>query len=249
MKNKAQTTFITVVLLGIVLAFVMNMYYCSPTKEKTAALESANAALQTRVDTLEKFYQEMPENKKKIAEMTESIKNWLDVFPADVKEEDAIYFALKAMNLDSLREMYDNDIITEEDRLLIPEAESEDESIVSFPSMTISVQERVASVDAELVQNSKIDGLTDGINFMKRNTTYVNSTDYEGLKCLIQTVNADPEKKTLYSLSYTADEEGVLSGSIAVTFYSMEGNGKEYQPKDLSEYMVGLENLFVKTEE
>lgn len=253
MKNKAQTTFITILLLGIVLCIVMYMYFYNPTKEKTATLEGSNAALQTRVDTLEKFYQEMPDNKKKIADMTSYIQSWIDIFPADVMEEDTIYFALKAMNLEGLQEMYDEGVIPEDERMEIPAPADEESVVISFPSIGISAQERLATVDGELVLKTKIDGLNDGINLMKRGVTYVNSTSYEGLKCLIQTINSDPEKKTLSSLNYSVDEFGLLSGSVSVAFYSLEGTDKEYEPKDLSEYLLnmeyGLDNLFVKTEE
>ena len=91
MKNKGQTTFISVLLLSIVLGVVLYMYYVSPTKQKTASLQASNATLTERVNTLEAFHREMPDKRKNIESMTAKINEDLASLPADVKEEAAAF--------------------------------------------------------------------------------------------------------------------------------------------------------------
>lgn len=245
MKNKAQTTFITVILLGIVLSIVMYMYYYSPTNEKTAAMKASNAVLQERVNTLEKFFNEMPENKKKIAEMETGIQNMISGFPADVLEEDTIYLALRTMNLDSLKDLYADGTIAAADQIMQDLDYQGEEQRVSYNAIGIAEQEELGTIDIKEVTDANIEGLTEALTFNRRVVTYQNVTDYNNLKGLIQSINCDPDKKTISNLAYTVDEEGKLTGSMTVMFYSLTGTGRAYEPKDLfTEYEYGVENLF-----
>lgn len=245
MKNKAQTTFITVILLGIVLGFVLYMYYYKPTNEKTEALKATNAVLQERVNTLEKFFNEMPENKKKIAEMEKGIKEMTSGFPADVKEEDTIYVALRTMNLESLKDMYADGSIAAEDQIMQDLEYQGDEQRVSYSAIGINSEEELGTIELAEVTGANIEGFTEELVFKRRVATYQNVTDYSNLKGLIQSINCDPDKKTISDIAYTVDEEGKLSGNVSVMFYSLAGTGRTYEPKDLSaEYEYGLANLF-----
>lgn len=248
MKNKAQTTFVTVLLLGVVLCIVMYMYFYKPTNEKCDALEESNAALQTRVDELEKFYNEMPENKKKIEAMTAGIKEIAEKFPSEVREEDALYFAISSMRLDNVKEMYQNGTISKEEQFDYDFYSNSEENKVDYAAITISPTEQLAIVDGSMVESANIEGFLGQITFNKREVNYQNITDYESLKILVQGVNASPEKRTVSKLAYTTDEEGVLTGNFAVTFYSLQGTDKEYVEKDFGEFEYGLENVFVEAQ-
>lgn len=256
MKNKAQTTFMTTLLLAVVLCIVMYMYYYSPTKQKTEALKATNATLSQRVTTLETFYNEMPDNLAKIDDMQTGIREIVDLFPADVLEEDAIYFAINSVQLQNLQELYADDIIPANERLnpeiIIPGETNK----IDYTALAIGKVEDISTVDASVVAKAEMEELVGSVVFRKRDVDFQNTTTYTNLKGLIQSINEDPEKKTISKLSYNAVkaqegeeiEPGTISGVITVSFYSIDGTNKEYVPKDFGEYEIGgLTELFVQT--
>lgn len=245
MKNKAKTTFVSVIAMGFVLAVVLFMYYYSPTTQKTEELVASNSTLRTRVEELRVFYEQMEENKQQIADMEKGIKGYLAEFPADVKEEDTIYFAISSMQLDNLRKLYDDKVVPADKQFPSDIFVLTETPKVTYASLSVNAQEELASVDAKKVEDAKIEGLTGPLSFMKRMVTYENITDYPSLKALVQSINCDPDKKVVSKVSYNTNEEGLLSGTITVNFYSVLGTDKPYVEKELGAYLLGLDNLFV----
>ena len=88
------------------------------------------------------------------------------------------------------------------------------------------------------------------MSFNKRVVDYQNITDYAALKGMIQSVNSDPDKKTVNKIAYNIDvTTGALTGAFTVTYYSLTGTDRVYVPKDFGEYEVGgIENLFIEVE-
>lgn len=245
MKNKGQTTFISVLLLSIVLGVVLYMYYVSPTKQKTASLQASNATLTERVNTLEAFHREMPDKRKNIESMTAKINEDLASLPADVKEEDMIYLALHTMDLTDLRQKYADDVIPYAEQLPYLTLEDYD-CMVSYKSISVGEREDLASIDGEIVKQAGIEGLEDTLYFITRRAVYDHITDYNNMKCLIQSINSETDRKTLTNISYSVGEDGILEGVVSVDFYSVHGTNKEYVPKEFGEYETGLSNIFIK---
>lgn len=248
MKNKAQTVFICFTLLGILLSIIAYMYYYSPTKKKTQELAASNKTLKERVDELEVFYNEMPANKQKIAEWTESIKSMLAVFPPDVKEEDTIYLALRTMYLDALKERYQAGDIQAQDRLTYSPLEDAAGLLVKYKAIEIGEREDLAAIEEELVKNAAIEGLDQGIYLVQRTVSYQNETSYDNMKCMIQSINTEPDRMAITNFVYNVTKEGGLDGTVTVTFYSASGTGREYEPKKFADYPLGLKNIFIQAE-
>lgn len=246
MKNKAQTTFLSVLAMGFVLCIVMYMYYVSPTKEKTANLESSNATLQARVNELEKFYNEMDENKARIAEMKAGISEIIAEFPADVREEDALYFAIASRNLDYLQDLYDRKLVAVGDQISPDYMAPGEMEKITFASLAIGKPQELAKVEEDVVKTADIEGLVGEFVFQNRDVDFQVMTDYTGLKALVQSVNYDSDKKTLNSISFNTNAEGVLAGVATVRFYSVSGTEKEYVERDFGDFLLGLDNLFVR---
>lgn len=222
MKNKAQTAFYAVLAIGVLGCIIVYMYVYQPYLKKTEELKASNNTLSQRVEKLKNFYSQMADNENKITEMTADINSRLDEFPADVKEEDIIYLALRS---------WDEGIL------------------VGYSDITVSSRDKFALVPAEVVQPAGIEGLSGDISFIKRDVTYTNITTYDQMKELIKLINDNPEQLTIMSVAYTKGdgvqgEMGLLDGSIDVTFYAVQGTGKEYVPREFAEFPTGLENLF-----
>ncbi|MGN1225763.1 MAG: hypothetical protein ACI4TL_00840, partial [Candidatus Cryptobacteroides sp.] len=187
----------------------------------------SNTTLEARVNELSVFYGQMANNKKQIESMTKDIKEKLDEFPADVKEEDAIYLALRTW---------------------------EEEILVGYEGITIGERDTFASIPAEVVNASGIEGLQNEINFIQREVSYSNIASYSVMKDLLDSINRNPEKITVSSVAYAAKEKDasddeketgtILEGTIDVTFYAVTGTGKEYVPREFEDFPVGIGNLF-----
>lgn len=231
MKNKSQTVFAATFVLGALICLVVYMYVFQGFTKKTETLKASNATLQTRVNELSVFYAQMDSNQKEIDTKTKEIKESLDQFPADVKEEDAIYLALRTW---------------------------EEEIIVGYEGITIGERDNFASIPEDIVKAGGIEGLENEIRFIQREVSYSNIASYSVMKELITSFNSNPEKITLASVAYATkekeasdDEEEtgtVLEGTIDVTFYAVAGTDKKYVPRKFADFPVGISNLFDNTE-
>ena len=217
MKNKAQTAFFTVFILGLALAAVVYLYVFKAYNEKTDALVSSNRQLATRVEELRIFYEKMPEYKEQIVLMTDDIQKRLGEFPADVKEEDVIYLALRTW---------------------------EEGILAAYSNITVAEREEMALIPAETVQAAGIEGLDKELGFRQRMATYTNTTTYSNMKDLIESINRNQEQLAITSVAYSLNDDNLLEGSIDVTFYTVSGTGKEYVPRTFKDYPVGISNLF-----
>lgn len=231
MKNKSQTVFAATFVLGALICLVVYMYVFQGFTKKTETLKASNATLQTRVNELSVFYAQMDSNQKEIDTKTKEIKESLDQFPADVKEEDAIYLALRTW---------------------------EEEIIVGYEGITIGERDNFASIPEDIVKAGGIEGLENEIRFIQREVSYSNIASYSVMKELITSFNSNPEKITLASVAYAAKEKDasddeeetgtVLEGTIDVTFYAVAGTDKKYVPRKFADFPVGISNLFDNTE-
>lgn len=218
MKNKAQTAFLTILLLGLALSAVVYLYVFKVYNDKTESLESSNRQLSIRVEELRAFYEKMPEYKEQITLMTEDIQTRLGGFPADVKEEDVIYLALRAW---------------------------EEGVLVGYQNIAIADRESMAVIPVETVQAAGIEDLDKEISFNQRMATYSNRTTYNNMKDLIACINNNQEQLAITNVAYAMNEEKqLLEGSIDVTFYTVSGTDKEYVPRTFKDYPLGVSNLF-----
>ncbi len=223
-SNKAKTFLILSVALCLVLGIVAYMYIYVPQVEKTKQLVNSNIALASRVEVLMAFNEKMPENLEQIELMTADIQERLADFPAEVREEDVIALALKSW---------------------------EEQILVAYQTISFGEDTEMASIPAETVQGASIEGMEQELRFVSREATYNGLTKYESLKDLITCFNENQEELAITEVSFMTEAKGeeievpvVLNGYIKTTFYSAEGTGKEYVPREFSEYQRGLMDLF-----
>ncbi|MCM1325486.1 MAG: hypothetical protein NC094_07810 [Bacteroidales bacterium] len=220
MKDKKQTAFFLALILCVVLLIVLYMYLYQPYVRKTQSLQSSNQALNTRVVELKQFYAQMDYNKKQIEAMTEEIQETLDRFPADVLEEDALYLALR----------------------------TQDEGAnVRYTSVGVDSREELGVIPEDVVRAAGIEGLEQQLTFNRREAVYNSATGYTSLKNIITSMNNNQEELAIDTVVYTYDAEALsLTGTINVSFYTVSGTGKEYEPRTFKNYPVNQmrSNLF-----
>lgn len=218
MKDKKQTAFFITLALCVVLLIVLYMYLYQPYVAKTDALKSSNQTLNTRVNTLYQFFLKMSSNKEQIAAMTEEIEEILDKFPADVREEDILYVALRAQA---------------------------DGANVRYTSINMDEREELGIVPAETVRGAGIEGLDQQLTFIQRPAIYNNNIGYTSLKVMLSSMNSTQNEMALQKVVYVYDVETYsLKGNVEAAFYSVRGTGKEYEERTFKDYlMLGHKNL------
>ena len=216
-----QKIFLYVVLVALLgfLAFYMLVF--QKLEEKTAEMNSKNAALRTKVAELKEVYDNLDAYKGSIDVMTGEVKDILSTFPADAREEDAIVIAVDTLN----------------------------KAYVEYSTININAKEEVGTIPQEIVDNAGIPEYTEPIVVEKRSVAYVNNTDYINLKTIIKTILDYKGKKTIEKIVYSKTEDndhgdGYITGTIEVMDFVAEGTGAEYEAPDLKDYEAGLYDLF-----
>jgi hypothetical protein len=216
-----QKVFLYVVLAGLLgfLAFYMLVY--QKLEEKTSTLHSENVNLRARVEELKEVYDNMEGYKLMIDAMDKDIHEKLSIFPADVREEDALVIAVDTLN----------------------------KAYVKYTTINIGDKEDVYEMPAEAVKTAGLNDYDDKILVQKRSVSYVNNTDYINLKTLVETVLEYGGVKKINNIIYSkndgdSESDSFLTGTIEVTDFVAEGTGAEYTAPDLKDYEAGLYDLF-----
>lgn len=217
-KINAKQVMTSVALLGLLGFIAVYVFVFQAYSAKAEEITRSNAVLSKRVNVLREYYNNMDNYNAEIADMQEQVKVWLDTFPADVKEEDIIVLAL----------------------------DTEKKALVNYSNINIGEREELTKIPAEVVKNAGMENLESELTFVKRQTSYVNETEYFSLKDCVETINNNSNRLAISNISYSSDEDNklLLKGNIDVTFYSVVGTGKEYVPQKLPAYESGLPILF-----
>ncbi len=205
-------TFVGFLLLAAVYFLVFNTYM-----DKSEVIEKSNQALNTRVNELKVYYDNMTFYNEEMVRMEEEMNTWLNEFPADVKEEDVIVLAL----------------------------DTEEVATIDYTNINVGERKSLKTIPIETVQPAGIEELQQELVFVERQVSYINKVDYTNLKECITAINNMPERMVISNITYARDtENNSLEGTIEVTFYSVIGTNKEYIPQNLPNYESGLANLF-----
>lgn len=216
-KDTAKKIMTYVLLLGALLLVAVYFLVYKKYNDMAAEIEASNVTLSERVNELKEYYDNLNAYNAEITMMQEQVNTWLDEFPADVKEEDIIVLAL----------------------------DTEEAAYVAYTNINIQERQAMRTIPASMVQPAGMENLVSDIIFVERKTSYVNTTDYFNIKNCVEVINNSDDRLVISNITYSENEEtGLLDGTIEVTFYSVIGTGKEYEPQVLPEYESGLLNLF-----
>lgn len=218
MKNKQKSMMTMVLLAGVLITILVYMYVYSEFNKKTENLKNTNATLQTRVDELKEYYDAMEEHQEDIKKMTAEIEKKLGVFPAYVREEDAVALALQPLKKQIL---------------------------IDFTSIAMGNNEVIGTIDAEVVQAAKLEKYQDKIEIYEKLVTYSSVTTYSDIKDVIKIYNAYGDGMNIDTISFfKVADTNVLEGTIDCKFYFATGTGASYKAPTFSTYPVGSTDLF-----
>lgn len=212
-----KNTFLGVTLVGLLAIVVVYVFVYLDYTQRTDELEASNAALQTEIDELQTYADNIELYRADINEMKTSIEDIVENYPADAREEDVIMLAVQI----------------------------QDKNVISYNSINMEEKEGVYTVPYENVKLAEIEGMDRDLIFARKHAVYSNVTNYDNLKSCIQQVFDSHNRIGIGSIVYVKNEEnGTLEGNIDLYFYSASGTGKEYVVPDISQYLSGTSDLF-----
>ncbi len=247
MKVSKRDVLLLLGFLGIAAAFCSYFLVFQPTMEKTEALVQENQQLMERIADLQKKSDNKGTYESQTAQMNRRIEEIYQLFPVDVREENAIILALNQELLAPMKV----ESVTIDALLEVPLAEMPQEEM---PDATYEIDEVEAIEDdlgtqeAPTPEGGDAQGAAGAnpFNLMNRKTTINYEVSYEGLKRSVKNIGMQTDRMVIDSLSVVYDEQtGLLKGTTTVNMYCVPGQeGKEYEEPDFGGVLLGTDNIF-----
>ena len=218
-KITNKQAFMLVLAVGVVVCLIVYMQVFSKYNDKTAALKKSNAELETQVNELKEYYDNMPVYQAQVAEMVANIEERTANYPADAREEDIVMMAVTM----------------------------QDKTIINFSKINVDNKKVIHSIPEDVVKGAGIEGLGDEpIEFVGKMATYSNKTNYGNLKTAVEAVYDNPYRIGINTVSFrkSSDSNNIIEGTIDLTYYSVSGMGKEYEAPEMPSYFGGATDLF-----
>ncbi len=247
MKVSKRDVLLLLAFLGIFAAVLSYVFVFQPTMEKTEALAEENKQLEERIADLTIKSGNRDTYESETAQMRREIEEIYQLFPVDVREENAV---LLAINQELLSPMTIQSV-TIDALVEVPIMEAQDQEM---PDATYEIDEVEEIEDATGTQEAPTPDAVDtqsaeGVNpfhLMNRRTTMNYEVSYEGLKRSVKNICMQTDRMVIENLAVVYDEQtGLLRGTTAVNMFCVPGQeGKEYEEPDFGGVLLGTDNIF-----
>lgn len=248
MKVSKRDILILIGFLGILIGACSFLFVFQPTMEKADALQQENMELQSRIADLQSKKNNKDTYESETAKMEQEMKEIYQLFPVDVREENAILLAINQELVAPLKV----DSITIDALLEVPflEGAEEEETQISYEIDAVEeLEDYEGTQQSEEALTVGGDDGSGGLNpygLKNRKMTMTYEISYEGLKRSVKNICMQTDRMVIEDLSVVFDETtGLLHGTMAVNMYCVPNQeGKEYVQPNFSSVLLGSDNIF-----
>ncbi len=248
MKVSKRDILILIGFLGILIGACSFLFVFQPTMEKADALQQENMELQSRIADLQSKKNNKDTYESETAKMEQEMKEIYQLFPVDVREENAILLAINQELLAPLKVQS----VTIDELLEVPflEGAEEEETQISYEIDAVEeLEDYEGTQQSEEALTVGGDDGSGGLNpygLKNRKMTMTYEVSYEGLKRSVKNICLQTDRMVIDNLSVVFDETtGLLSGTTAVNMYCVPNQeGKEYVQPNFSSVLLGSDNIF-----
>lgn len=248
MKVSKRDILILIGFLGILIGVCSFLFVFQPTMEKADALQQENMELQSRIADLQSKKNNKDTYESETAKMEQEMKEIYQLFPVDVREENAILLAINQELVAPLKV----DSITIDALLEVPflEGTEEEETQISYEIDAVEeLEDYEGTQQSEEALTVGGDDGSGGLNpygLKNRKMTMTYEISYEGLKRSVKNICMQTDRMVIEDLSVVFDETtGLLHGTMAVNMYCVPNQeGKEYVQPNFSSVLLGSDNIF-----
>ena len=248
MKVSKRDILLLIGFLGILVGVCSYLFVFQPTMEKADALEQENMQLQSRISDLKSKQANKETYESETVKMEQEMKEIYQLFPVDVREENAILLAInqelvaplkvESVMIDALLDVPFLDSVPEEETQISYEIDAVEE-LEDYEGTQQS--EEALTVGGE-------DG-SGGLNpygLKSRKVTMTYEISYEALKRSVKNICLQTDRMVIDNMTVVYDEStGLLHGTTAVNMYCVPNQeGKEYVQPNFSSVLLGTDNIF-----
>ncbi len=248
MKVSKRDILLLIGFLGILVGVCSYLFVFQPTMEKADALEQENMQLQSKISDLKSKQANKETYESETVKMEQEMKEIYQLFPVDVREENAILLAInqelvaplkvESVTIDALLDVPFLDSVPEEETQISYEIDAVEE-LEDYEGTQQS--EEALAVGGE-------DG-TGGLNpygLKSRKVTMTYEISYEALKRSVKNICLQTDRMVIDNMTVVYDEStGLLHGTTAVNMYCVpDQEGKEYVQPNFSSVLLGTDNIF-----
>ena len=234
-----------IALIGILVGVAGYYLIYSPTMEKVEVLKANNTVAKKTVDDLTQKGLLKDSYVEEIALMNSEIEAIYELFPIDVREEDAIMLAI---NQEKNSPMSVNSV-----NISPMNSKDFEEQAQANASKNTTLEEDVNTAIAGGVGQQAVDGyelgnveLVDIGPLNQRQCALSYTVAYDGLKRSVESISRQPNRMTIDSIAVSFDDStGLLEGSTVVNMFCLpDQEGKEYIEPNISGVVLGTKNIF-----
>lgn len=247
MKVSKRDVLILLGFLGILAAVCSYFFVFQPTMEKTEKMAEENKQLEARIADLQSKSDNKDTYESQTAQMRREMEEIYQLFPVDVREENAVLLAInqellspmemQSVNIDPLVQVP----VVENTQEEMPDATYEYEVVEQL-------EDEEGTQDAPTQEADYTDDFAsvNPYNLMYRRATFNYKVSYEGLKRSIKNICMQTDRMVIDNLSVVYDEQtGLLQGSTMVNMFCIPNQeGKEYEEPDFGGVLLGTDNIF-----
>lgn len=218
MKLDSKTKNLLIGLVGVIILVVVYLYVFQKMQEKTAALETENAALYQTKTQYEAEAAHESEYLQQINDLTAEKEDLLSEFPAGSSREDEIMYWANMERANAGQIEMDNLVMSGWEMVAGGQSTGEGETATEL---------RLYKAPVKYSFSATYDGVKDMVDYVFAQPN---------------------EKKSIQNLSLAYDSStGNLTGSADINMYYMTGTGKEYKPATIPTVPTGVANVFGAT--
>ncbi len=246
-----------IVLAGVAVLALTYFFVFSPQADKREQLQIENTNLKSQYSQLSTLAAKADEYSKKTQEMSDAMQTVYDNFPSYLQIENGIMDAVaieKSTNT-TFTELTIADPVaidvtaTQADTTDSGTDSSSDSNDSSDTATTDSSSADSSTTDSSTADtsgnNANMRSSVSGYQLYDVNSIMAFTTEYHGLKSMLEQVIGSTNKKTISSLSVNFDDStGKLTGELVVDSYFLYGLDKPYEPPVIPSIPHGTDNLF-----
>ncbi|MFT3983976.1 MAG: hypothetical protein QM697_08710 [Lachnospiraceae bacterium] len=253
-----------IALAGILTAAATYWFVYTGFTDMTAALESKNAALKTRVDTLQELVNQQEELAESTLADTQEAQLIMGRFPAEVREEDLIMLAVNLQNYAPFEAVDSVTMDAAEQKYQFADVIAGTESVVQERLPSADANQAAAAGDSDGAADQEAEGtaaatvesaegqtaeasmqtVTHTPVLYEKDVTILCATTYEGLKRAVSYV-LDRNDRTGVAATASYDiTTGILTAGIKAGTFYVTGTDKQYLAPDIPYVQQGTDNIF-----
>lgn len=245
MKVSKKDLCLLIALIGILVGVAGYYLIFAPTREKTEVIKAGNTVLEEQVNELARKGSLKEAYIEETERMNSEIEGIYQLFPVDVREEDAIMLAINQEMLSPMAVKSVNISPMNEKNFEEQATANASKNTTLEEDVNTAIEGGVGTTDEEGYETPEVVIAEVGpLNCRQCAITY--QVAYDGLKKSINNIMNQSSRMTIDSISVSFDNTtGLIEGSTVVNMYCIPNQeGKEYVEPNMSSVVLGTNNVF-----